>query len=89
MDDYPNDFDNQLTLQVKGFIQSIMLNGETALASALQKSLSKKEASAHIKSAMLEKAFSEKTPEPNVFSQFVNLMIVGAQRNFLWTTGFL
>jgi hypothetical protein len=65
IDDYPSDFDDHLTLQVKGFIQSIVVSGEAALASALQKSLSKKDS--HSK-AIMEKIFTEKTPEPTVFS---------------------
>ena len=64
VEDYPNDFDALLTQQVRLFIQSIMLNGEVALASALQKSLSKKETN-HSK-VVTEKAFSDKTPEPTV-----------------------
>ncbi len=63
VDDYPADFDDHITLQVKSFIQSIVLSGETALASALQKSLSKKEGHTKI---VFEKAFSGKTPEPTV-----------------------
>jgi hypothetical protein len=84
VDDYPNDFDNHLTLQVKSFIQSIMLNGETALATALQKSLNKKEASGNLKT--IEKAFSDKTPEPNVLNFLFGSNLQGPKGHFLWST---
>lgn len=66
LEDYPSDFDEELLKRVSNLIQDMRVNGEAALASALQKSVTKNQEMKNKGEFKIIRIFSEKTPEPNV-----------------------
>ena len=72
IEEYFSDFDSELIATLKSFIHEMKMAGDVVYASALQNSLTKNENNAN---RILNKVFSDKTPEPNVSFEIKILLL--------------